>query len=70
VNRKEVRFLMNLKWFRRKGPTFVHDFTQRTPEPLMFNRFEEQLARPVRAVLSGKDGHSGHFLPGFILILR
>lgn len=28
VNRKEVRFVLNLKWFRRQGLLFLHDFTQ------------------------------------------
>ena len=27
VNRKEVRFVMNLNWFRRQGLIFLHDFT-------------------------------------------
>jgi len=27
VKRKEVRFVMNLNWFRRQGLTFLHDFT-------------------------------------------
>ncbi len=29
VMRKEVRFVMNLQWFRRQELTFLHDFTQR-----------------------------------------
>ncbi|RLC12496.1 MAG: group II intron reverse transcriptase/maturase, partial [Deltaproteobacteria bacterium] len=29
VTRKEVRFVMNLKWFRKQGLIFLHDFTQR-----------------------------------------
>lgn len=29
VMRKEVRFAMNLKWFRRQRLIFLHDFTQR-----------------------------------------
>ena len=29
VTRKEVRFVMNLQWFRRQGLIFLHDFTQR-----------------------------------------
>ena len=29
VNRKEVRFVMNLQWFRRRGLIFLNDFTQR-----------------------------------------
>ena len=28
VNRKEVRFVMNLEWFRKQGVIFLHDFTQ------------------------------------------
>jgi group II intron reverse transcriptase/maturase len=28
VERKEVRFVMNLKWFRKQGLIFLHDFTQ------------------------------------------
>jgi group II intron reverse transcriptase/maturase len=39
VMRKEVRFVMNLKWFRRQGLTFLHDFTQRQkPLELKFSR--------------------------------
>lgn len=29
VMRKEVRFVMNLQWFRRQGLIFLHDFTQK-----------------------------------------
>jgi len=29
VTRKEVRFVMNLQWFRRQGMIFLHDFTQK-----------------------------------------
>ncbi len=29
VIRKEVRFVMNLQWFRRQGVIFLHDFTQK-----------------------------------------
>jgi group II intron reverse transcriptase/maturase len=29
VMRKEVRFVMNLQWFRRQGMIFLHDFTQK-----------------------------------------
>jgi group II intron reverse transcriptase/maturase len=29
VMRKEVRFVMDLKWFRRQGLIFLHDFTQK-----------------------------------------
>jgi group II intron reverse transcriptase/maturase len=28
VNRREVRFVMNLEWFRKQGLIFLHDFTQ------------------------------------------
>jgi group II intron reverse transcriptase/maturase len=28
VNRREIRFVMNLKWFRKQGLIFLHDFTQ------------------------------------------
>jgi RNA-directed DNA polymerase len=38
VERKEVRFVMNLKWFREQGLIFLHDFTQQTPELLLFSR--------------------------------
>jgi RNA-directed DNA polymerase len=38
VNRKEVRFVMNLEWFRKQGLIFLHDFTQRTLELPLFNR--------------------------------
>ena len=30
VSRKEVRFVMNLEWFRRQGLLFLHDFTMAT----------------------------------------
>lgn len=30
VNRKEVRFVMNLEWFRKLGLLFLHDFTMTT----------------------------------------
>jgi RNA-directed DNA polymerase len=29
VMRREVRFVMNLQWFRRQGMIFLHDFTQK-----------------------------------------
>jgi len=29
VTRKEVRFAMNLQWFRRQGLIFLHDFTNK-----------------------------------------
>lgn len=32
VNRKEVRFVMNLQWFRRQGLLNLNDFTKRTCE--------------------------------------
>ena len=39
VKRKEVRFVMDLKWFRRQGLIFLHDFTQRQqPLELRFSR--------------------------------
>jgi RNA-directed DNA polymerase len=39
VNRKEVRFVMNLQWFRARGLIFLDDLTQRTLElPLQFSR--------------------------------
>lgn len=38
VERKEVRFVMNLKWFREQGLIFLHDFTKHTPEPSLFSR--------------------------------
>ena len=38
VNRREIRFAMNLQWFRMQGLTFLHDFTKRTSEQLMFSR--------------------------------
>jgi RNA-directed DNA polymerase len=31
VNRKEVRFVLNLQWFRRLGLLFLYDFTRATP---------------------------------------
>ena len=30
VTRREVRFVMNIKWFRKQGVIFLHDFTQAT----------------------------------------
>lgn len=27
VTRKEVRFVLNLQWFRKRGLFFLHDFT-------------------------------------------
>ena len=37
VNRKEVRFVLNLRWFRKQGLFFLHDFTRAHPE-LPFGR--------------------------------
>lgn len=37
VDRKEVRFVLNLQWFRRHGLIFLHDFTKRNLE-LGFSR--------------------------------
>ena len=34
VMRKEVRFVMNLDWFRKLDLVFLHDFTQATLKPL------------------------------------
>ena len=37
--RREVRFVMDLKWFRRQGLIFLHDFTQKQqPLELTFSR--------------------------------
>jgi group II intron reverse transcriptase/maturase len=38
VERKEVRFVMNLKWFRKQGLIFLYDFTQQTLELPLFSR--------------------------------
>jgi RNA-directed DNA polymerase len=38
VGRTEVRFVMNLKWFRKQGLIFLHEYTQRTLEPSLFSR--------------------------------
>jgi RNA-directed DNA polymerase len=39
VSRKEVRFAMNLQWFRMQGLIFLNDFTQRQiPLELRFSR--------------------------------
>jgi hypothetical protein len=38
VERKEVRFVMDLKWFRKQGPIFLHDYTQQTLELPLFSR--------------------------------
>lgn len=37
VNRKEVRFVLDLRWFRKQGLFFLHDFTRANPE-LPFGR--------------------------------
>jgi len=37
VHRKEVRFVLNLRWFRKEGLFFLHDFTRAHPE-LPFGR--------------------------------
>ena len=40
VERREVRFVMDLKWFRKQGLIFLHDFTQRQqPLELTFSRW-------------------------------
>jgi len=38
VNRKEVRFVMNLEWFRKQGLIFLQDFTKSPLEPTLFSR--------------------------------
>jgi hypothetical protein len=39
VNRKEVRFVMNLQWFRKQGLTFLNPFTQKQlPLEFKFSR--------------------------------
>jgi len=38
VNRREVRFVMNLNWFRKQGLIFLHDFTQQNLELSLFSR--------------------------------
>ncbi len=39
VERKEVRFVMNLKWFKKQGLIFLHDFTRnQKPLELTFSR--------------------------------
>jgi group II intron reverse transcriptase/maturase len=39
VERKEVRFVMNLKWFSKQGLIFLHDFTRnQKPLELTFSR--------------------------------
>jgi RNA-directed DNA polymerase len=38
VHRRAVRFLMDLKWFRKQGLTFLNDFTRRSLEQSLFSR--------------------------------
>lgn len=38
VTRREVRFVMNLQWFKRQGLIFLSDFARQTPEQLLFSR--------------------------------
>ena len=38
VHRQAVRFVMNLKWFRKQGLIFLNDFTKRSLELPLFNR--------------------------------
>jgi RNA-directed DNA polymerase len=38
VHRTAVRFVMNLKWFRRQGLIFLNDLTRRSPELSLFSR--------------------------------
>jgi RNA-directed DNA polymerase len=38
VKRTEVRFLMNLQWFKRQGLIFLSDVAPRSPEQLLFSR--------------------------------
>ena len=38
VERTQVRFVMNLKWFKRQGLLFLESFTRKPLEPLLFNR--------------------------------
>jgi len=38
VHRRAVRFVMNLKWFRKQGLIFLNDFTTRSLEPSLFSR--------------------------------
>lgn len=38
VSRREVRFVLNLKWFRKQGLIFLHDLTQRNLELPLFSR--------------------------------
>jgi hypothetical protein len=38
IDRRAVRFVMNLKWFRKQGLVFLNDFTKRPLELSLFNR--------------------------------
>ena len=38
VHRRAVRFVMNLKWFRKQGLIFLNDFTKRPRELPLFSR--------------------------------
>jgi group II intron reverse transcriptase/maturase len=38
VKRTQVRFVMNLKWFKRQGLLSLKSFTRKPLEPLLFNR--------------------------------
>ena len=38
VHRRAVRFVMNLKWFRKQGLIFLNDFTRRSLELPLFSR--------------------------------
>ena len=38
VTRTEVRFVMNLQWFKRQGLIFLSDFARRSPEQLSLSR--------------------------------
>jgi RNA-directed DNA polymerase len=38
VHRRAVRFVMNLRWFRRQGLIFLNDFTKRSFELPLFSR--------------------------------
>jgi len=38
VDRTHVRFVMNLKWFKRQGLLFLDNFTRQPLEPTLFSR--------------------------------
>ena len=38
IDRRAVRFVMNLKWFKRQGLVFLNDFTKRFLELSLFSR--------------------------------